>query len=544
MVIDKKPRRAGLLVVDDDEEMLRFLKEKLTARGFQVDTANSGGEAIEKVQIRHFDLVICDFKMPVIDGIATLERVRDLDPTLQVIMISGQSSLDDAVLAMKEGAYDFLQKPVVMDALFFRIEKALEKRRLESMLAIYESGKAIFSNNKLEKILESILKLLTKDFHADEGSFMLVGPEEHLYIAASFGLADEVVHSTIIKLGERVAGLAAKEKRSYLLTDGLEHYAEFLGIESKPRIRSSLIIPVYHINTLLGVLNLNRTGGHKNFSLSELRDVSVFASKIAQVIENARLYKTLEEKMKELKSTYTALEESKNLLVQKEKLATLGSMMAGVAHEIGNPLTTVMGYIEMLLHSSEPREEVQEHLGIVYKEAERCSTIIHDLLQFSRHRSPRLVSFDVRQVIAETLDLMKIEIENHKIHMGASFGHECPKIFADPDQLKQVFLNLIKNAVQAMSGQTDKRIQIRIFETEKYLCIEISDNGSGISPDNLKKLFTPFFTTKENKNGTGLGLSISHEIIQAHGGLLTAKSKSGHGAVFTIELPLISQKSI
>ena len=274
------PNRAEsiyILIVDDDTAVREFMAEQLSVQGYKIMTADNGAEAVECVQNSKFHVVISDFRMSGMDGIETLEAIKKTDPGAQVILVSGHADVEIAVTAMKKGAFHFLAKPIMMSELFSLIEEAVQKIEF-----------------KLEHVLESAMQRAQRLFHADECSFMLMDKNDQLYIACSLGLSEEVVYMTTLKMGERVAGFAAKEGREFLIVGGLEQYPEFRGIEKHPRIRSSIVIPVFCQQKLIGVLSLNRTEYPENFTEKDLNEVSVFSSQIAQAVQDAKHQEDLE----------------------------------------------------------------------------------------------------------------------------------------------------------------------------------------------------------------------------------------------------------
>ncbi len=266
-----------VLVIEDDPELRDFLINRLADQGYKVMAADNGTEAIECVQNSTFHVVISDLHMPGLNGIETLEAIKKADPKIQVIVTSGHGNKDAVVNALKKGAYRFLHKPMAMNELFHLIDKA-HKCKPNPMAAA-----------KLEILLETVMGSLQVLFEADEGSFMLRNSDGSLYIACSRGLSEEMLYSTTLMIGERVAGLAAQEGREFLINGGLERYAEFQGIEKIRRIRCSIVVPVFNHKQLIGVVNLNRTANHKNFTEDDLKGVSQFVSEIAYAVHEAKL---------------------------------------------------------------------------------------------------------------------------------------------------------------------------------------------------------------------------------------------------------------
>ncbi|HKV38390.1 MAG TPA: ATP-binding protein, partial [Blastocatellia bacterium] len=245
--------------------------------------------------------------------------------------------------------------------------------------------------------------------------------------------------------------------------------------------------------------------------------------------------------------------ERKNLqlqLAQTEKLSALGQLVSGVAHELNNPLTSVIGHVQLLLRSEVPRA-FKDRLAIVGREGERARRIVQNLLSFARQHNPCRQEVDINALLDTTLELRAYDVATANITLEREYGR-IPKTFADEHQLQQVFLNILINAEQSIGhdgGKGTIRIKTGVAPGPKHdgapggdsanrIVISITDDGPGISDEALGRVFDPFFTTKPVGMGTGLGLSITYGIIQEHKGTIKVESQPGHGACFTIELPV------
>ena len=228
-------------------------------------------------------------------------------------------------------------------------------------------------------------------------------------------------------------------------------------------------------------------------------------------------------------------------LVQSAKLSAIGQMISGVAHELNNPLTTVMGYTQ-LLQAADLDESVKADLQKIYDDALRAQRIVQDLLTFARQKKPQRSPTDVNEAIERTLALRSYELTVYNIEIVTELQENLPWTMADGYQLQQVFLNIVNNAYQAMSQQGGPGVLGVRSECigDDTIRVTFTDTGPGIPPQVLERIFDPFFTTKDVGMGTGLGLSVSHGIIQEHGGRIWAESAPAGGAVFVIELPVIS----
>ncbi|MDQ6827563.1 MAG: ATP-binding protein, partial [Gemmatimonadota bacterium] len=223
-------------------------------------------------------------------------------------------------------------------------------------------------------------------------------------------------------------------------------------------------------------------------------------------------------------------------LRQSEKLAALGELVAGVAHEVNNPLTGISA-LAQLLQDDDLIAEQKESVRLIKREADRAVAVIRDLLTFARKTGPRTVSIDVNDLIEQTLRLRNYGLRTAGVTVDPALASDLWRVRGDDRQLQQVLLNLIVNAEHAMTGAPARRLSIRTRNEFDRVVIEVSDSGSGMSPDVQKRIFEPFFTTKPEGKGTGLGLSVSYGIIQTHGGTLTVRSSAGAGATFRVSLP-------
>ncbi len=254
---------------------------------------------------------------------------------------------------------------------------------------------------------------------------------------------------------------------------------------------------------------------------------------VLSVIRDISERKQAEEREKEL-------QQELNL---SSRLASVGELAAGVAHEINNPLTGIMGFSERLLRKSID-EEVRRDLERIHSEAERAAKIVESLRTFARRREPKKEYLDINEILARTLELRAYELRTGNIELAVELAPDIPETIGDFGQIQQVFLNIILNAEQAIT-EANGGGKLTIKTQEVYGCIRVSftDNGPGIPAEHLDKLFDPFFTTRGEKGGTGLGLSACHGIVTEHGGRIYAKSKPGKGATFSVELPATAKET-
>jgi two-component system NtrC family sensor kinase len=242
------------------------------------------------------------------------------------------------------------------------------------------------------------------------------------------------------------------------------------------------------------------------------------------------LEKKVEERTKELV-------EMQARLVQSEKLAGLGKLAAGIAHEINNPLGGILIYSHLLLEESKKDTSAYENLKKIVKETTRCKNIVKGLLEFSRPKEPEMMMTDINDAVLRAMAIFEPQALFHNIEVRKELS-ELPRIVADSSQLQQVFTNIIANAAEAIAGNGILTIRTSLDKQTDRIRVEFTDTGHGIKPEDMTRLFEPFFTTKEVGKGTGLGLAISYGIVQKHQGSIEVRSKVGKGSTFTVILPV------
>jgi len=248
--------------------------------------------------------------------------------------------------------------------------------------------------------------------------------------------------------------------------------------------------------------------------------------------------KTLEKKVEERTKELTEMQAH---LIQSEKLASIGKLAAGIAHEINNPLGGVLIYSHLLLEDTDENSPYYENLKKIVKETSRCKEIVKGLLEFARPKEPEMSLVNINEIVEGSLSIMEGQALFQNIKIKKSFVSNLPKIVADSAQLQQVFVNIILNAAEAMDGNGILTISTSLNGDGTFIEIKFSDTGHGIKEEDQKRLFEPFFTTKEVGKGTGLGLAISYSIIQKHQGTIEVKSEVGKGSTFNVGLPVMSE---
>ena len=312
-----------------------------------------------------------------------------------------------------------------------------------------------------------------------------------------------------------------------------------LGVSAAGILISVAVVGFYVRRVMRPLVELRDSAeavGRGDFSRRIERFSDDEAGDLAQ--EFNRMTTSLQASRAELERALQTVKATQTQLIQSEKLSAVGQFVAGVAHELNNPLTAVIGFSE-ILQTTETNERNRAHLDRIAKSAHRCHKIVSSLLSFARQHPPERRLVKLHALADEVFELLAYDLRTSNVTIVKDYADPLPLALADAHQLEQVFVNILGNARQAIEqSHREGRIVVRTRAADGGVIIEFEDNGPGIRPEHLARIFDPFFTTKPVGKGTGLGLSLVYGIIQEHGGVITVRSELGHGATFTIKLPV------
>ncbi|GAB4401001.1 MAG: hypothetical protein OHK0052_24580 [Anaerolineales bacterium] len=296
---------------------------------------------------------------------------------------------------------------------------------------------------------------------------------------------------------------------------------------------AALGVPLKLKGLVIGVLAVADDTPGRTFSPTDVQLLELLAPQMAVFIRNARLYQELQERM-------DAQRQTENQLVRSARLAAVGEMAAGVAHELNNPLTTVAGFVELALDELAPDSPLRADLQLVLREAHRARGVVRRLLDFSRPAENVRIRTDLNELVSDVLTLVQHLVRTGGVEIRIKLWDDLPSIKIDPNQIKQVLLNLVHNALQAMPRGGTLTIQTTRQQRDEqlWLTVMVQDTGDGIPPEHMERLFEPFFTTRPVGSGTGLGLSVSYGIVKEHQGFIEVDSALGSGSAFTVWLPV------
>ncbi|MBN1283789.1 MAG: GAF domain-containing protein [Anaerolineae bacterium] len=431
----------------------------------------------------------------------------------------------------------------VQNAYLYKVSQT----RVEELALVNEIGFALASTLDYSKVLRDALVYIQAVFHADNLSLIQPDPRTR-----EIRFVQTLVGSKLIEIpvrlppSEGIAGWVLKHRQPALIED-VQHDARWSHqvdqyIEGQEC--TMMAVPLLTPTNVIGVIELvsNEPG---SYTVDKLQTLRAIASILAVALENARLYE-------ELKMVLREREQVQVQLIHSEKIAALGRLVASISHEINNPLQAVQGCLSLTkeeFNSLQRADKIREYLDVVEEEVDRISEIVRRTRDFYRPSQGGMQPTDVHAVLGSVLTLTSKQLQHSNVTVECGWADNPPKIEANPDHLKQVFLNMILNAIDAMPNGGILHIgtsidQIKIRDKQKLQTVSkqpavhvtFSDTGTGMSIEVLSHLFEPFFTTKPH--GSGLGLAISYGIIESHNGQIMVASQVGRGTTFTILLPV------
>lgn len=578
-----------ILLIDDEEVVRTFYRSLLQAAGHEVLVASTGEEGLDLLRRTPFDLLIVDIRLGGMDGIEVLKAAKAMDPDLEVILITANATLESTLQAIESGAFDYLIKTdrQMPDVILHRVQKALHKRQL-----VKENKTLIHNLSLREKELEKNVRRITElvsfinAVNASRNMNELIGRLRtdlcsilgvRLYSIFFYDREARLLRllssthtmsagrpageNLVITPGQREGSLMDEviTRRQAVVVDDFST-SRYFSDPANQNVRhyltpSVISVPLFSGRRLIGILNVNdKINGGQLFTTDDVQFVSILSENLSAAIHNHLLMDELKQKIGALDASLIQLKDTQDHLVQTEKLAALSVLVAGVAHEIKNPLNAMVLTVENMedvlkLKACPPpeaphcthAEEVnrvyslcRKYSGMLRTEIGRLRKLVEDFLDFTRTPLLKSESVDPCEVIETALANLEPEWSKAGIQVVRRLGRRLPRISGDPHGIYRVILNLLLNAVQAMpNGGT---LTVTVGVRSENLLITIRDTGVGIAKEHLPRVFDPFFTTKTG--GVGLGLSLVYKTVQAMGGEIKLNSAKGRGTEVLLTFPL------
>ena len=496
-----------LLLIDDEPDILRVLSMSLKADGYDVVSARNGTEGIAAFEKERPDIVITDIKMPGLDGIEVLKKVKELNPDAEVIIITGHGDIENAIEALKHGASDFINKPVRDEALAIALIRAREKFDIKQQLKEYTTD--------LEKKVDAATREIRR---RSNFQITLIRSSNDGIVATDKDLKIVIYNPTARKIfGYTPSETINKMKAADLfpvelaadLQAGLNGQNKIKNLawrETTIESKDSESIPVRFSSTIL-LENENPVGTVAFFQ--DLREI-----------------KRLEKE-----------------LLKSERLAAIGQTVAGLAHGIKNILHGLKGgsYLVDIGIQKDESEKLKKGWDMIKRNIGRTSNLVMDLLSYSKERRPEFEACLPNEIADDVCALLQDKARENNVKLVKDFDDTIGEVLMDPNSVHEVLLNLMSNAVDACLFDEDTSKNFRVdlktaLEKDNVVRFEIKDNGVGMDEEVINKLFTSFFSTKGHR-GTGLGLMVTRKLIEEHDGAIDVNSKPGIGTTINVRLP-------
>ncbi|MGO9312810.1 MAG: response regulator [Syntrophobacteraceae bacterium] len=508
-----------VLLIDDDPGILKVMTIALEDEGYTVISANDGESGIDLCTSDSPDLVVTDIRMPGIDGIEVLRRIKEMDPDREVIVATAFSDINYAIRALQLDASDFIIKPISEQALMIALKRAQERystrRELRDYTALIE-----------ERWMETSEEL-----------------------ARTFQTRKLLIESSI-------DGIIASDKagRTMIFNKSMERMLGYSRTEAIGEMSDRLFF-AGEADKFKRALASEELGGEGRLFLYESYLAGIDGARIPVQLSAAVMVQEEEEvgivcfvrDEREIRKLAQEVADQARMLHQ-DKMISLGKLAASVVHEINNPLAGILNYVllmsKILSRGSLPGDSIakfQGYLSLMQSELERCSKIVSNLLAFSRKSKLEFNPVDINELLSKCIDLSGHKLVLQNIRVETHLARDLPMIQGDFNQLQQCMINLIFNAIDAMPEGGVLSFESNFDPAKSLITIVVRDTGHGISREDLSYIFDPFFTTKKEGKGLGLGLSTTFGIIDRHKGTIHVESEPGKGTVFQIEFPVRSK---
>ncbi len=528
-------RATRLLYVESDANDVELTRRALHEHGrhLQLDVAWRGGEGLERLRRVPYDLVLLDYRLPDRSGIEVLKTIREEGIRVPVVVVTGQGDEGTAVQAFKLGAADYvIKREGYLVKLPSTLEHVLAQRRLadekDALVVLNGLAHQLAVVRDVDHLVGRVTRAAADLLRADRAVLWLLDGAA-LRAAGWAGVEESRARAVRLEMDERARVRALTDRRVIL--------QDLVAAPGDVTALADLAGPILAVSLgaagrVIGILAVMSVRP-REFWAEEGRLLTALADHAGVAIQNARLYQELSQRLDELHRT-------QEQLLQTEKIAAMGQLLAGVAHELNNPLSVVAGRAALLRYEIGDTP-AGKHVEDLERAAERCARIVTNFLALARQRPPERQAFSLNQIVREAVELLSYQVRVDNVDIAFDLHKGLPLVWGDPHQVHQVVVNLVTNADHAMREVPPPRrlrLSTRFDAATKHAVLEVADTGPGIPAAIQARIFEPFFTTKPLGVGTGLGLALCQGIIEGNGGSMRFESAPGHGATFSFTVPV------
>ncbi len=521
------PKR--VFVVDDEPGIVALCERLLRRAGFAVYGFQSPKEALSRLRSLAPDAVLVDIRMPEMDGFTFIRQAREMLPGVAVVVITGYGTSEMALRAVWAGADSMLFKPFekteeLVEAVRYALTVRREKEaaaQAQALRPLFDVTEVFVTETRPERLRQLVVQAVQGALRADVAG-LCEAKGDALQVRALAG--KRVPQRWVLASGGLVRrAWHADAPLSYAWDEGDEGLQAWL---EEGGMRAAVAVPIGGRPTQRLLVWAARSECVP-FTGAEMDMLGILGRHAAVALENAALHERQREMLRRL-------EASQQALIQAEKMAAMGRLMATVAHEVNNPLQGVRNCLHLAARPDLPEEERAEFLRLAQEELERLEATVRRLLDYFRPGNVQRRPLALSEIVEKVLSLLRKRCEDQGVQVAVSIPHDLPLVLAAPAQLQQVLLNLALNALDAMPD--GGRLTLRAWVNGDRVVLAIRDTGPGVPAALRERIFEPFFSTKEE--GTGLGLAVSYGIMIAHGGDLRLAPGRGEGAEFHVVLPV------
>ncbi|MBU2608319.1 MAG: response regulator [Chloroflexi bacterium] len=535
--------KARILVVDDDTGFLQVAGSILRAKGYEADTAASGDEAVSRIKEHFCNVAILDISLPDIAGTELLSTLLNINPDILAIMLTGHSSVQNAVQSLNRGAFAYLEKPLDPEQLLSVINRGLEKQRLvlENRRLVEELkqrnretsillsvSQSVAQSLDLPQILDLALKEVAHSLDVD-ASYVCLGENSHLTLEGYYGFTESVAQEMKhIEVDHAALSYIFQQTEPVIIEKIADSGEPFLASLSRGGYQSCAGIPLMMAGERLGVMGL-ATRSERSFSPGEVELLEAIGREIAIAVRNAQLY-----------------EEASSAKALRELDALRTEILANVSHELRTPLAAIKGFASSLLQPDVSFDEPtwQSFVQTIDSEADKLNGLIEELLMMSRLEARVLEVKKEPHNLADILESVRGRLVNvtvrHRLQIAVP--RDLPEVAIDGARIGEVITNLVENAVKCSTEGTEITVTADTNNDEQVV-VSVSDEGIGIPAELHQKIFDRFYQVSnpvaERKSGAGLGLCICRGIVEAHGGRMWLESEPGIGSKFSFSIPSV-----
>jgi signal transduction histidine kinase/CheY-like chemotaxis protein len=541
-----------ILVVDDEEIMLKLACDALRSQGHDVTGSSRPAEALDKLKHQKFDFILTDIKMPEMDGMELIQSAHRIDPSMGAIFMTGYASLDTAKRAIQEGAYDYILKPFDLQEIRSAVTRAIRKRtesmadgRKKGLSQLFDLNRILHAAGDTKSLLKLSLEFALMQSRMKTGLILYWGTAKgKLQALRVADLKQSDFLETTLEVQETLTSEWSKLKDILQIPSADEYplFSQLEALDADSRVMDgflgweaeSIIIPLRKTGSTSGMIVLRGLPAEPGLSEEDIKLLAIVGIQSAISMENLDLLLKTQKSYKELQS----LQEQ---VIGLERMATQGRISAEIGHELNNFLTVIMGNFELLRMKIDQGQagSVDQQLDGIWANLEKIKTFAEGLLDFASLKAEK-AECDINDLIEKTIVFIKPQGIFRNISFDFRLEPELPLLMADAGQIQQILYNLLKNAADAMGKRKGEggTISLRTAHLREKKAVEIwvKDTGKGMSEEQLGKIFDRGFTTKQS--GHGMGLSISRRLVQAHGGEIKVESQPDQGTCFRIRLPI------